>query len=57
MVVAEKHGVELFDLQALNTEVQGYCTFIQYNLVDWPVPFQISKAPAIDTNTITLDIL
>jgi len=57
MVVAGKHGVELFDLQALNTEVQGYCTFIQYNLVDWPVPFHISKAPAIDTNTITLDIL
>ena len=55
-VIAGKHGVELFDLQALNTKVQGYCTSIQYSILDRPVPFQISKTPSID-NTITLDMI
>jgi len=42
-VVAGKHGVELFDLQALNTEVQGYCTFIQYSILDRLVPSRFLK--------------
>jgi len=43
MIVAQEHCFELFDLHALNTEVQGYCTFIQYNLLDKADPLQISK--------------